>query len=115
MLTPRGDFAAEALPGGRVIVMGGETSNGTATEFALHDVEEYSDRADSWVPKAPLPEARFRFDSAHVKNNVWVFGGHPTCSSKQGTDKPCVAVALSSVWAFFDVQTPDVFVNVARE
>jgi hypothetical protein len=31
MLKPRGDFAAEVLPGGRVIVMGGETSNGTAT------------------------------------------------------------------------------------
>lgn len=28
---PRGDFAAEALPGGRVIVMGGETTNGTST------------------------------------------------------------------------------------
>jgi hypothetical protein len=27
----RGDFAAEALPGGRIIVMGGETTNGTAT------------------------------------------------------------------------------------
>lgn len=27
----RGDFAAEALPGRRVIVMGGETSNGSAT------------------------------------------------------------------------------------
>lgn len=25
MSKPRGDFAAEALPGGRVIVMGGET------------------------------------------------------------------------------------------
>jgi hypothetical protein len=31
MLKARGDFAAEALPGGRVVVMGGETSNGTAT------------------------------------------------------------------------------------
>jgi hypothetical protein len=31
MLKPRGDFAAEVLPGGRVVVMGGETSNGTAT------------------------------------------------------------------------------------
>jgi hypothetical protein len=27
----RGDFAAEALPGGRIIVMGGETTNGSAT------------------------------------------------------------------------------------
>jgi len=31
MTKARGDFAAEALPGGRVIVMGGETTNGTAT------------------------------------------------------------------------------------
>ena len=38
MTLPRGDFAAEALAGGRVIVMGGETSNGTATEFAMHQV-----------------------------------------------------------------------------
>lgn len=38
MTLPRGDFAAEALPDNRVIVMGGETSNGTATGFAMHQV-----------------------------------------------------------------------------
>lgn len=42
MTLPRGDFAAEALAGGRVIVMGGETSNGSATEFAMHQVRAWS-------------------------------------------------------------------------
>ncbi len=57
----RGDFAAEALPGGRLIVLGGESSNGRHTEIATNYVEEYIGADDVWVPKAPLPEARFRW------------------------------------------------------
>lgn len=112
MSKPRGDFAAEALPGGRVIVMGGETRivAGGETEFALHDVEEYSSASDRWVMKAPLPEARFRFDTAHVGERVYVFGGQPTCSSKgDGGRNDCVKVALDTVYGFFDVRYPDVY------
>jgi hypothetical protein len=35
MSKPRGDFAAEALPGGRVIVMGGETKRNGASGKSL--------------------------------------------------------------------------------
>ena len=112
MITPRGDFAAEALPGGRIIVMGGETNNGTMdhTEFALHKVEEYVADLDVWIAKAPLPEARFRFDTAHVRDNVFVFGGQPTCSSANSTDKPvCVSVGLNTTWGYFDIPGPALF------
>ncbi len=57
---PRGDFAAEALPGGRLIVLGGESTNGVHTEIATNYVEEYVAVDDVWVAKAALPEARFR-------------------------------------------------------
>jgi hypothetical protein len=117
MTKPRGDFAAEALPGNRIIVMGGETTNGSATEFAVHDVEEYNFRDDHWITKAPLPEARFRFDTAHVGEMVYVFGGAPTCSSVlQGDgDKPaCLKVALNSTWGYFDIKYPEVYYSIQR-
>jgi hypothetical protein len=115
MTRPRGDFAAEALPGGRLIAMGGETSNGSATEFAMYEAEEYSWAQDAWVMKAPLPEARFRFDTAHVGERVYAFGGAPTCVSGLGGDgakQSCVKVALDSVWGYFDVRYPDVYAAV---
>lgn len=63
--------------------------------------------------KAPLPEARFRFDTAHVGDRVYAFGGQPTCSSKADSVKSeCVKVALDSVWGYFDVQYPDVYAVV---
>lgn len=37
----RGDFGIEVIPGGRIIVAGGERGNGTQTELAMFDVEEY--------------------------------------------------------------------------
>jgi hypothetical protein len=44
----------------------------------------YLPEADAWIPRPPLPEARFRFDAAHVTTpsgaHVLVFGGHPTCT-----------------------------------
>lgn len=74
---------------------------------------------DVWVSKAPLPEARFRFDTAHVLNpsgdRVYVFGGEPTCVSDQTSDgvrQPCLDVGLNSTWAFFDVVYPDVYAAV---
>ncbi len=38
---PRGDFGIEVIPGGRIIVAGGERGNGTQNEMAMFDVEEY--------------------------------------------------------------------------
>jgi hypothetical protein len=45
----RGDFGAEVLSGQRIIVMGGETTNGTANGKAQAPVLQYS--------KAPSPRA----------------------------------------------------------
>lgn len=113
----RGDFAAEVLPGNRVLVLGGETGGAApgSNEHAQHHVEEYNADDDVWIIRAPLPEARFRFDAAHVDNRVYIYGGHPTCSSTPkdpsavGRDL-CVKVALNSSWAFIDVPHPDVYV-----
>lgn len=60
MISPRGDFGIEVLPGSRLIVAGGEKGNGTRNAIAMYDVEEYIALDDIWVQKAPLPEARFR-------------------------------------------------------
>jgi hypothetical protein len=117
MTLPRGDFAAEALRGGRIIAMGGEASNGSATEFAMFEAEEYSWAGDAWVMKAPLPEARFRFDTAHVGERVYAFGGQPTCASGLGSDgakQSCVKVALDSVWGYFDVHYPELYAAVQQ-
>lgn len=82
-------------------------------EYAMHEVEEYQRSSDRWVVKAPLPEARFRFDTAHVGERVYVFGGHPTCTSKQDEAKQqCLKVALNTVWGYFDMQHPDVYAVV---
>jgi hypothetical protein len=73
-------------------------------------VEEYQASSDRWIMKAPLPEARFRFDTAHVDERVYVFGGHPTCSTKgEAAMQDCVNVALDSVWGYFDVQYPEIY------
>lgn len=85
-------------------------------EFALYNVEEYQQSSDTWVVKAPLPEARFRFDTAHVGDRVYVFGGHPTCSSKLDAFKfECVKVALDTVYGYFDVRYPDVYAVVDND
>jgi hypothetical protein len=86
-----------------------------AAEFALYDVEEYQAASDRWVSKAPLPEARFRFDTAHVGERVYAFGGHPTCSSKADSTKAsCVGIALPTVYGYFDVQYPDAYAVVKQ-
>jgi hypothetical protein len=41
---------------------------------------------------------------------VYVFGGHPTCSSKgDGGRNDCVQAALDTVYGYFDVRYPDVY------
>lgn len=77
--------------------------------------QEYDAAADVWSPKAPLPEARFRFDAAHVNNMVFVLGGQPTCTNAPGDAEAlgrqaCGQVALDSVWGYYDAPTPSVYV-----
>jgi hypothetical protein len=88
-------------------------------EFALDNVEVYMDSSDRWVNKAPLPEARFRFDTAHVimgsTDRVLVFGGDPTCGwTKEPSKQDCVAVALDTVWEYFDEQSPGIPIPVKQ-
>ncbi len=55
-----GDFAAELLPGNRVVALGGENSGGKkgGNETALHAAEEFIFADNIWVPVAPMPEVR---------------------------------------------------------
>ncbi|EFJ41755.1 hypothetical protein VOLCADRAFT_107594 [Volvox carteri f. nagariensis] len=107
MISKRGDFGIEALPGGRIIVAGGERGNGTQNFMAMYDVEEYIVQDDIWVQKAPLPEARFRDDLAYVSGRVYAFGGTPTCDLIEGA--PCSKLALKTVFAYFDVVYPRLY------
>ncbi len=38
-----------------------------AAQIATHQVAEYIESQDIWVPKAPLSTSRFRFDGAYVE------------------------------------------------
>ncbi|PNW85559.1 hypothetical protein CHLRE_03g192350v5 [Chlamydomonas reinhardtii] len=107
MINPRGDFGIEALPGGRIVVAGGERGNGVVNQQAMYEVEEYVAADNIWISKAPLPEARFRDDLAYVNGRVYAFGGAPTCGQTPSDD--CAKVALRTVFAYFDVQYPRLY------
>ncbi|KAG2482368.1 hypothetical protein HYH03_018688 [Edaphochlamys debaryana] len=109
MINPRGDFGVEALPSGRIIVAGGERGNGTQNQMAMYDVEEYIAADDIWIPKAPLPQARFRDDLAYVNGRVYAFGGTPTCALTADANASCYRLALKSVFAYFDVPYPRLY------
>ncbi|KIZ02483.1 hypothetical protein MNEG_5478 [Monoraphidium neglectum] len=117
MPRPRGDFAAELLPGGRVLVLGGESGlpgKQGSNEHAMHHVDLYDFGDDVWTRKAPLPEARFRFDAAHVDQRVYVYGGQPTCTNSPKDNEalgrqPCVKVALDSTYVFLDIDHPNTY------
>lgn len=53
MIKPRGDFAAEALPGGRVIVMGGETKLNGASGESLNLESQAAAAAAACASSAP--------------------------------------------------------------
>ncbi|GIL73318.1 hypothetical protein Vretimale_4889 [Volvox reticuliferus] len=109
MISARGDFGIDALPGGRIIVAGGERGNGTHNSMAMYDVEEYIVEHDIWVQKAPLPEARFRDDLAYASGRVYAFGGNPSCDLTPNAS--CMVVALKTVFAYFDVQYPRLYAS----
>lgn len=114
MPNARGDKAVIALPGNRLMALGGEThSRGERTQVATHFVEEYLGEDDIWVQKAPMPLARFRTDAAFVDGVVFVFGGHAICSP---TDEEFVfdCPETDEVQAFFDVDHSDVFLVSAE-
>jgi len=111
-----GDKAATALPDGSIVVVGGEThrNNATATMTATHTSLQYFPAHDTWVKKAPLPTARFRFAAAtDADGYVHAFGGHTHCEviSYDPYTTNCASQALKSHEVLFDVVHPDLWIH----
>lgn len=103
----KGDGAATALPGNKILVVSGETTvTPGVNKASLHWTEEYYPELDMWVDKAPITNPRFRTGAAEVGGIVYVFGGHQVCD----TDDPsadgrlCSDQAIDSVEAFLDIE-----------
>ena len=115
-----GDKAATALPDGSIVVIGGEThrNDGTESLTATHTSLQYYPAHDTWVKKAPLPTARFRFAAAtDADGYVHAFGGHTHCMVTNSTDwaSDCAAQALVSHEIMFDVVHPDLWIHSTEE
>ena len=115
-----GDKAATALPDGSIVVVGGETHrnnathNATATLTATHTSLQYFPAHDTWVKKAPLPTARFRFAAAaDADGYVHAFGGHTHCeiTDPDTYTTNCAGQALVSHEVLFDVVHPDLWIH----
>lgn len=112
-----GDKAATALPDGSIVVVGGEThrNNASATQTATHTSLQYFPAHDTWVKKAPLPTARFRFAAAtDADGYVHAFGGHTHCeviSFEPVYTTNCASQALKSHEVLFDVVHPDLWIH----
>lgn len=108
----RGDNALVTLPGNRMLVLGGETFTDGHHEVASNVADMYLADHDAWVPSAPMPEPRFRFDAAYANGFTYVFGGstssvcNPECTVRRGTQ---------TAFKFMDVAQPEVFVFVREE
>mmetsp|Transcript_42536 Transcript_42536/g.51665 ORF Transcript_42536/g.51665 Transcript_42536/m.51665 type:complete len:461 (+) Transcript_42536:207-1589(+) len=119
--TARGDKAVVVLPNNRLLVIGGEThARGEVTQIPVHKVEMYYPEHDVWVEKASIPSARFRFTAASAGKDsiVYAFGGHVLCETGWNNDydnPDCPNKALASVQAFYDLEHPDIFLNVGLE
>ena len=110
----RGDAAAVALPGGRIVVGGGEHNlRTTDVKVPQHSVEMYYAAQDTWAEKAPMPFARFRFAAAAVGQTGYMFGGQGVCSDDAATAlTPCQLTAAATHSVFFELDHPAVFVQL---
>ena len=72
MPTPRSGIAAAVL-GGKILIFGGEATDGT-----FDAAEVYDPQADSWTSATPLPTARHGLGAAAVEGRVYVIAGGPT-------------------------------------
>jgi N-acetylneuraminic acid mutarotase len=122
MPSSRGDKAAVTMSDGSIIVVGGETNTGEThdaaqSQVAAHPVEQYYPAHDTWVAKASIPTARFRFGAAVVDDIVYAMGGHRVCTTTYPAPSfapvsTCAALTLDSVEALLDVAHPDIWVHV---
>ena len=110
----RGDAAAVALPGGRIVVGGGEHNlRTTDVKVPQHSVELYDASHDTWEEKAPMPFARFRFAAAAVGQTSYMFGGQGVCSDDPAMAlTPCQLTAAATHSVFFELDHPGVFVQL---
>lgn len=115
--------ANDARPMGRLLAIGGEThARGEVTQVPIHAVEEYLPEVDTWVARAPIPTARFRFGAAVTGTTadggageaVHAFGGHVVCSTGwfgDWGDPDCTNRALLSHEATYAVAHPVAFLE----
>lgn len=109
----RGDAAYAVLPNGRIVVAGGERNLRTlAVKVPQHSVEIYYAAEDTWAEKAPMPYARFRFAAAAVGQSTYAFGGQQVCSDDFSGLSVCQTTAADSHSVFFELDHPDVFVQL---
>lgn len=85
-------------------------------QVATHDVNMYYTANDMWVPKAPIPDARFRFAAAAYDGIAYAFGGHQTCpnnaTSGEVDDAACINGAHNSISAYFEADSEPMFLHV---
>jgi hypothetical protein len=107
----RGDAAVAVLPGGRIVVAGGEHSDRTLdAKVPQHSVEVYYAADDTWAEKSPMPYARFRFALAGVGSGaVYAVGGQQLCFASNNN---CSLTASNTVSVFYELDHPDVFVQL---
>ncbi len=72
MPTPRSGIAAAVL-NGKILVFGGEATDGTFDE-----AEAYDPQTDSWSSLAPLPTARHGLGAVVVGGRAYVIAGGRT-------------------------------------
>lgn len=119
MPSARGDKAAVTLSDGSIIVIGGEGhARGEVTQIAQHPVEQFFPQHNTWIVKASIPTARFRFAAAAVDDFVHAFGGHVLCETGWNgdwTNPDCATKALDSHEMLMDAAHPDIWIHTAKE
>jgi N-acetylneuraminic acid mutarotase len=91
---PRSDHTATLLSSGKVMVVGGQTSDGTM-KGPLATVEVYTPHSDRWVHIAPLHEARVGHSVTELTDGrVLVIGG----MGKNGLARPEIFDPRTGRW-----------------
>ncbi|KAJ7561128.1 hypothetical protein O6H91_03G014900 [Diphasiastrum complanatum] len=111
LLTPRGDAVVVILPGDKMMLVGGEGHylDDSALKYPKHVNEVYYAADQTWVQKAMIPDARFRFAAATAGGLAFVFGGADVCLDR------LVCPATNSTSVFLDVDHPHVYIYLKNE
>lgn len=101
----RGDGVAVTIGGDKILVIAGEThAYGQVTQIASHDVMVFDSEFGVWDHTVAIPTSRFRVAAAAIPGvveKVYVFGGHPLCTTDWETfQSTCSSLSLPTVEAF---------------